>query len=42
LLRDPGLKMSWSLSCAHMFKNNFKNNFKSMTWNVPKPVISEG
>jgi hypothetical protein len=41
LLRDPGLKMSWSLSCAHMFKNNFKINFKSMTWNE-WPVISEG
>jgi hypothetical protein len=45
LLRDPGLKMSWSLSCAHVFKNNFKSNFKnifkSITWNDSKPVISE-
>ncbi len=44
-LRDPGLKMSWSLSRAHVFKNNFKsnfkNNFKSMTWNDIEPVISE-
>ena len=46
LLRDPGSKMSGSLSQAHVFKNNFKsnfnNNFKSMTWNNPWPVISEG
>ena len=37
--------MSWSLSQAHVFKNNFKsnfkNNFKSMTWNDMEPVISE-
>ncbi len=37
--------MSWSLSQAHVFKNNFKsnfnNNFKSMTWNNMEPVISE-
>jgi hypothetical protein len=37
--------MSWSLSRAHVFKNNFKsnfkNNFKSMTWNDMEPVISE-
>jgi hypothetical protein len=25
-----------------IFKGNFKNNFKSMMWNVPCPVISEG
>ncbi len=25
-----------------MFKSNFKKNFKSMTWNDPWPVISEG
>jgi hypothetical protein len=45
LLHDPGSKMSWSLSQAHVFKNdfksNFKNNFKSMTWNDMEPVISE-
>jgi hypothetical protein len=45
LLRDPGSKMPWSLSQAHVFKNNFKsnfeNNFKSMTWNNMEPVISE-
>ncbi len=45
-LRDPGLKMSWSLSQAHVFKNNFKSNFKnnfksSVTWNNMEPVISE-
>ncbi len=37
--------MPWSLSRAHVFKNNFmsnfKNNFKSMTWNDMEPVISE-
>jgi hypothetical protein len=33
--------MSWSLSRAHVFKNNFKNNFKSMTWNDMEPVISK-
>jgi hypothetical protein len=46
LQHDPGLKMSWSLSCAYVFKNNFKSNFKtnfkSMTWNDPWPVISVG
>jgi hypothetical protein len=26
--------------CTYV-QNNFKNIFKSMTWNVPKPVISE-
>jgi hypothetical protein len=35
--------MPWSLSQAHVFKNNFKsnfkNNFKSMTWNNMEPVI---
>ncbi len=45
LLRDLGSKMSWSLSRAHVFKNNFKrnfkNSFKSMTWNDMEPVISE-
>ncbi len=37
--------MSWSLSRAHVFKNNFKtnfkNNFKSMTWMDMEQVISE-
>jgi hypothetical protein len=37
--------MSWSLSRAHVFKNNFKsnfkNNFKSMTWKDMELVISE-
>jgi hypothetical protein len=37
--------MPWSLSQAHVFKNNFKsnfkNNFKSMMWNNMEPVISE-
>jgi hypothetical protein len=36
--------MSWSLSRAHVFKNNlksnFKNNVKSMMWNNMEPVIS--
>ncbi len=45
LLHDPGSKMPWSLSQAHVFKNNFnsnfKINFKSMTWNDMDPVISE-
>jgi hypothetical protein len=43
LLRDPGSKMPWSLSQAHVFKNNFKSNFKnnfnSMTWNNMEPII---
>ncbi len=25
-----------------VFKSIFKNNFKSMMWNVPCPVTSEG
>ncbi len=37
--------MSWSLSQAHVFKNNFKsnfkNNFKSKMWNNMESVISE-
>jgi hypothetical protein len=37
--------MSWSLSGAHVFKNNFKsnfkNNFKSLMWNDMEPVISK-
>ncbi len=45
LLRDPGSKMPWSLSRAHVFKDNFKSNFKdnfkSMMWNDMEPVISE-
>ena len=44
-LRDPGSKMPWSLSRAHVFKNNFKsnfkNNFKNMMWNNMEPIISE-
>jgi hypothetical protein len=37
--------MPWSLSQAHVFKNNFKsnskNNFKSITLNNMEPVISK-